>query len=283
MDIGLRAYAQPLQLYETFVPYQGPAHIDKLYELLAEEDSGQQLLKQKQLNRFSKRDRIRALLTVRPAGKVSQELADLNDAILQEELKQKVVTDSRELDSFACAGRSISIWQGDITQLKVDAIVNAANSQLLGCFIPFHTCIDYAIHDAAGVQLRRDCDIIITRQGHPEKTGEAKITRGYNLPASFVIHTVGPIVRGTLRDTERQQLRASYTSCLDLAEEMHLKSIALCAISTGVFGFPKYEAADIAKETIQMWLHEHPKSSLQHVIMNAFDEETQRLYEEVWT
>ncbi len=283
MDIGLQAYAQPLHLYETFIPHQGPARIDTLYTLLAEEDSGQQLLKQKQLDRFSKRDRVRALLTVRPAGKVSQELVDLNDAILQEELTQKVVTDSHEIDSFACAGRSISIWQGDITQLKVDAIVNAANSQLLGCFIPFHTCIDYAIHDAAGVQLRRDCGIIITLQGHVEKTGDAKITRGYNLPASFVIHTVGPIVQGALEDMNRQQLATSYKSCLDLAEEMHLKSIALCAISTGVFGFPKDEAAYIAKETIQMWLHEHPKSSLQHVIMNAFDEETQRLYEEVWT
>lgn len=278
----LQDYATAIQLHEPYAPYQGAADVDRLYTLLAEEESGQHLLKNNNLTGISKRDMIRAFLTVRPPGHVTQELEKLNDALLQQELKHIEVTDSRSITSFPYAGRNISVWKGDITRLKVDAIVNAANNQMLGCFIPFHKCIDNVIHDAAGVQLRRDCGIIMDMQGHLETTGIAKITRGYNLPAAYVLHTVGPIVQGALQEKDKQLLAASYKVCLNVAEEMQLSSIALCAISTGVFGFPKEAAARVAKEAIQDWLDTHPQSSVQHIIMNAFDEETYHLYEDVW-
>lgn len=275
-------YAAAIHIHEPFVPYQGAADEERLFKLLVEEESAQKLLAHNDVSGISKRDLIRVFLTIRPAGNVSEELANLNDALLQKELKHMTVTDSEAIASFPYSGRKVSVWKGDITRLKVDAIVNAANNQLLGCFIPFHKCIDNVIHDAAGIQLRRDCGIIMGLKGELEATGIAKITRGYNLPASFVIHTVGPIVQGTLADTDKALLASSYSACLDQAEEMQLSSIAICAISTGVFGFPKEAAAKVAKEAIQGWLELHPQSSVQHIIMNAFDEDTYRLYEDVW-
>ncbi len=278
----LSDYGSSINIHEAFEPYQGAADIERLYRLLAQEESSQSFLAQKNISGISKRDLIRAFLTIRPAGNVSEELANLNDALLQEELKHITITDSATIASFPYAGRKVSVWKGDITRLKVDAIVNAANNQMLGCFIPFHTCIDNVIHDAAGVQLRRDCGVIMDLQGKLEATGIAKITRGYNLPSSFVIHTVGPIVQGALTESDKALLASSYFACLDQAEEMQLFSIAICAISTGVFGFPKEAAVDVAKAAIQNWLKLHPKSSVQHIIMNAFDEDTYRLYEDVW-
>lgn len=278
----LHQYGEAIHIHEPFVPYEGAADVERLFTLLAQEETAQQLLAHNDVSGISKRDLIRAFLTIRPAGHVSEELANLNDALLQLELKEMSITDSEEIPSFPCEGRKVSVWKGDITRLKVDAIVNAANNQMLGCFIPFHKCIDNVIHDAAGIQLRRDCGIMMDIKGELEATGIAKITRGYNLPASFVIHTVGPIVQGALAEADKALLASSYSACLDQAEELQLSSIAICAISTGVFGFPKEAAAKVAREAIEGWLKLHPNSSLQHVIMNAFDEDTYRLYKEAW-
>ena len=145
----------------------------------------------------------------------------------------------------------IILWQGDITRLDADAIVNAANSQLLGCFRPGHNCIDNVIHSAAGLQLREECAEIMRRQGHEEPTGQAKITGGYNLPAKYVLHTVGPIIMERVTEEDCELLASCYRSCLKLAEENSLKSVAFCCISTGVFRFPKEEAARIAVSTVR--------------------------------
>jgi O-acetyl-ADP-ribose deacetylase (regulator of RNase III) len=172
------------------------------------------------------------------------------------------------------------LWQGDITQINADAIVNAANKYMLGCFQPLHACIDNAIHSAAGPQLREDCDVIMSFQGELEETGGAKITRGYNLPAKFVVHTVGPIVpKGTeLTEIQKAELASCYKSCLEVANEIgEIKTIAFCAISTGVFGFPKPEAAIIAVETINEWLNTHP-NYFEKIIFNVFSEEDYKEY-----
>ena len=167
------------------------------------------------------------------------------------------------------------LWRGDITTLEVDAIVNAANSALLGCFSPNHGCIDNAIHTFAGVQLRLACHAIMQAQGHEEPTGTAKITPGFNLPARYVLHTVGPIVSGRLSDTHCDLLASCYESCLKLAAENSLKSVAFCCISTGVFGFPQKEAARIAVDTVTAFQKEHPID----VVFNVFKEADLRLYQ----
>lgn len=172
----------------------------------------------------------------------------------------------------------LSVWQGDITRLSVDAIVNAANSQMLGCFVPCHKCIDNAIHSAAGIQLRQECSQIMKMQGHEERTGNAKITKGYNLPCRYVIHTVGPIVRGNLTGNDCRLLRSCYDSCLELAEAKGLKSIAFCCISTGEFHFPNEAAAEIAVEAVTDFLK---NSSLERVIFNVFKEYDRSLYEQL--
>ena len=160
------------------------------------------------------------------------------------------------------SGRLGALWQGDITELKVDAIVNAANDALLGCFKPFHACIDNAIHAAAGPRLREDTAIIMEIQGSSEETGQAKITRAYHLPSRFVLHTVGPIFHGNpenISEDEEALLSSSYRACLDLASEVSaIRSIAFCSISTGVFGFPATPAARIAVKTVDRWLLDHP-------------------------
>ena len=154
------------------------------------------------------------------------------------------------------------VWQGDITRLAVDAIVNAANAELLGCFHPGHACIDNAIHSAAGPRLRADCARIIEIQGHPERSGEAKITRAYHLPSRFVLHTVGPIVAGGhVQPEDERTLAAAYVSCLELARTIpSIRTLAFCAISAGVFGYPKDRAAELALRTVSAWLGERPKA-----------------------
>ena len=152
------------------------------------------------------------------------------------------MVDAAALPVSASDSRLI-LWQGDITRLSVDAIVNAANSALLGCFVPCHGCIDNAIHSAAGLQLRDACNRLMEQQGHPEPTGQAKLTAGYNLPARYVLHTVGPIVQGRVSRHDRELLASCYRSCLELAAEHDLQSVAFCCISTGEFHFPNQEAA----------------------------------------
>ncbi len=209
---------------------------------------------------------LRYLMNVRPPMKLSPDFLKVQDEYLSHERELRGIIDGEALPG------KISLWQGDITRLKVDAIVNAANSKLLGCFVPGHNCIDNAIHSAAGLQLRDECNIIMTAQGHDEPTGCAKITRGYNLPAKYVIHTVGPIVDGELTPRHCEELARCYRSCLELAESRGLKSIAFCCISTGVFGFPNDEAAHIAVNTVREF------SPHMKVVFNVFKDYDRELY-----
>ena len=171
----------------------------------------------------------------------------------------------------------ISIWQGDITSLEIDAIVNAANSQMLGCFEPCHGCIDNAIHSTAGIQLRDECYEIMKQQGHEEETGMAKITKAYNLPCKYVIHTVGPIVRSELTKELEEDLRSCYWSCLEFAVKNKVRTIAFCCISTGEFHFPNDKAAEIAMKTVIQFLKEN-ESKIDKVIFNVFKEIDNKIY-----
>ena len=198
----------------------------------------------------AQRDLLRALMNVRPPRPLSEEFLRMQNALLSAEREARGVVDVMTLPAVPSDAR-IVLWQGDITRLNADGIVNAANSTLLGCFIPCHRCIDNAIHSAAGLQLRAACEELMKRQGHPEPTGAAKITAGYNLPARHVLHTVGPIVSGALTEEHRQLLASCYRSCLALAAKNGLKSVAFCCISTGEFHFPNDAAAEIAVREVR--------------------------------
>lgn len=225
---------------------------------------------------------IKAMLTVRSAGYVDEHLFTVIDNWIahKNSAKPQFHVSDLKADALHDCGTELITWQGDITTIQADAIVNAANSQMQGCFQPFHACIDNAIHTAAGPRLREDCHTIIQIQGEDEMTGTAKITRGYNLPSRFVLHTVGPIVHqgDLLTNGDRQALAGCYTSCLDLAKEHgDIKSIVFCAISTGVFGFPKQEAAPIAVEAVSTWLSRN-NHNFKYIVFNTFDEHTTALY-----
>ena len=238
------------------------------------------------VNYHEKRNLLRSLMNVRWPGEASPEYLKLQDELLKEELKKKGIVRLKDIpvveDEYPCSGIKnadrISIWQGDITRLSVDAIVNAANSQMLGCFVPCHGCIDNAIHSAAGIQLRNECAEIMDRQGHEEPTGKAKITKGYNLPAKHVIHTVGPIVGISVTEKQREQLQSCYLSSMILAEKERLWSIAFCCISTGEFDFPNKLAAQIAVETVDRYLS---KSRLERVVFNVFKDEDLNIYKKL--
>lgn len=222
---------------------------------------------------------MRGLMNVRPPMPASEEFLQAQDAELQLQLKDKGVVEISDMLPRRGDGR-LRLWQGDITRLKVDAIVNAANSALLGCFVPLHRCIDNAIHSAAGVQLRLACHRLMQAQGHDEPVGAAKLTVGYNLPASYVLHTVGPIVGNGVPTVEQEhQLAACYRSCIALADEHGLESIAFCCISTGEFGFPQRRAAEIATGTVLDCLDEAPH--IRTVIFNVFKDEDLSIYREI--
>jgi O-acetyl-ADP-ribose deacetylase (regulator of RNase III) len=222
---------------------------------------------------------LQALLTVRPPGPLPAEAAWALDEILQRERPKSPAVSAASLPRVA---DRVALWQGDLTALQADAIVNSANDRLLGCFVPFHRCIDNALHSSAGPRLRADCAQIIGLQGLPaEPTGTAKATRGYHLPARFVLHTVGPMVRGRLTAHHRKALASSYRSCLGTAAELpDVRTVAFCAISTGVFGFPFPAAARIAVRTVDRWLAEHP-SGPDLVILNAFTGSDLAIYQSV--
>lgn len=199
---------------------------------------------------------FRALVNVRPPWPASVRFLAAQDELLRGMIAEAGVHEVSEADASPLDAR-LAVWRGDITTLEADVIVNAANSQMAGCWAPLHYCIDNAIHTFAGVQLRAECAAIMRIQGHEEPTGCAKVTRAWNLPARFVAHTVGPIANGHPTEEHRAQLAASYRSCLDAAAELGASSIACCCISTGVFGFPADEAARIAVSTVREWLGEH--------------------------
>lgn len=218
---------------------------------------------------------LRSLMNVRPAAPVGEDFLAIQDAFLQEETRRKGITDIGDLSP--CPDGLI-LRQGDITTLRCDAVVNAANSGMTGCYVPCHGCIDNAIHTYAGVQLRAECAALMEGQGHDEETGRAKITHGWNLPASFVIHTVGPIVR-TVRPTEADsdRLASCYRSCLELAHSRQLESIAFCCISTGEFHFPNNLAARIAVDEVKRFLND--SGSHMKVVFNVFKDEDRSIYE----
>ena len=224
------------------------------------------------------KDLLRGLMNTWMPKELSDEFFEIQDEYLFEENRRTGITDIDDLHPIAGDSR-LYLWQGDITGLKVDAIVNAANSQMLGCFQPLHSCIDNIIHSKSGLQLRLTCHKIMEKQGHPEPTGQAKITPAYNLPCDYVIHTVGPIVQGFLTDEHEELLASCYRSCLDIAEENGVKSIALCCISTGVFMFPNQRAAEIAVETVKNWLDE--SGSQMKVVFNVFKDIDLEIYDKL--
>ena len=219
---------------------------------------------------------LRSLMNVRSPKPISEEFLRVQDDYLQEELSQKHITSVSDLLPLE---PGIYVWQGDITTLACDAIVNAANSSMTGCYYPCHGCIDNAIHSYAGVQLRLDCDAIIKAQGHEEPTGTAKITEAYNLPCRYVLHTVGPIITGSLKKQDEDLLASCYRSCLALAEEYGLKSIAFCCISTGEFRFPNQRAAEIAVKTVREYRKQ--TGSEIEVIFNVFKDIDDEIYREL--
>ena len=231
-----------------------------------------------------KRDLFRALRNVRMPAPVSEEFLRLQDEELQEQLEEKgvvdVITDSPTTLNSKLSTLNFIIWQGDITRLQVDAIVNAANSQMLGCFHPLHKCIDNAIHSAAGVQLREECHQLMLQQGHPEETGTAKITKAYNLPCKYVIHTVGPIIPDSIPTAfQQEQLASCYRSIMACADENGLESVGFCCISTGEFRFPNQLAAEIAVKTVKDYLLAHPNTSIKHVVFNVFKDVDKEIYQ----
>lgn len=215
---------------------------------------------------------FRSLVNVREPRPVSRKFLAWQDHFLQEELQRRGVTD---IDDLVPLQDRIYLWQGDITTLRVDAVVNAANSGMTGCYYPCHECIDNAVHTFAGVQLRQECAALMEEQGFPEPAGRAKITGAYNLPCRYVIHTVGPVAGAKVTADDCRLLASCYRSCLDLARRRGLGSIAFCCISTGEFHFPKEQAAGIAVQTVKEYLS---KCRTLNVLFNVFTDADRRIY-----
>ncbi len=218
---------------------------------------------------------LRSLMNVRPPMPLRRDFLALQDALLSEEREARGAVEADSLPVTAGNPR-LALWRGDITRLRADAVVDADNSALLGCFCPCHGCVDNAIHSAAGLQLRDECGRIMRAQGHPEPAGQAKLTGGYNLPARYVLHTVGPVVQGRVTRRDREELASCYRSCLRLAAEHGLESVAFCCISTGEFHFPNQEAAEIAVETVTEFLRGN--SVIRKVIFNVFTDTDEAVY-----
>lgn len=245
------------------------------------------------LSLIEKKNAVRSLMNIRMPGKLSDELVNLQDDYLQEELKLKgiitlsdIMTIKEQFGSKASFGDKTSLWQGDITRLKTGAIVNAANSQMLGCFIPCHRCIDNAIHSSAGMQLREECNHIMNHRrmkygrDYEEPTGTAILTKAYNLPCDYVIHTVGPIVYDRLNDMLCRDLKNCYENVLKCCMENNIKSVAFCCISTGEFHFPNDRAAQIALETVTDFLKVYG-DCMERIIFNVFKDSDREIYEKI--
>ena len=219
---------------------------------------------------------LRGLMNVRAPGAVSPEFLEVQDSYLRTETAAKGITD---IEALSPSQPGLYLWQGDITTLRCDAIVNAANSGLTGCYIPNHRCIDNAIHTYAGVELRLACEELIEQQGYPEPTGQAKITSAFNLPCQYVLHTVGPIIDGRVTKEDEELLASCYRSCLELAAKNELESVAFCCISTGEFHFPNELAAEIAVRTVKEFLKK--QTSVKKVIFNVFKDLDKAIYEKL--
>ena len=213
------------------------------------------------------KDLLRSLMNVRMPKPLSQDFFKIQDKYLQTERDMRGIIESEELPSIPGDPRMV-LWQGDITTLKVDAIVNAANSALLGCFRPLHTCIDNIVHSRSGIQLRLFCYDMMSKQGHEEPAGQAKITPAFNLPSKYILHTVGPVIGGAVRKQDCEALASCYRSCLELAVKNNCQSIAFCCISTGEFHFPNEKAAEIAIQTVTSFLNTRKENI--RVIFNVF-------------
>lgn len=224
------------------------------------------------------RDLLRSLMNIRMPRSIDDEFLAVQDEYLQERNIERGITDACDLQPVA-SDKCLFIWQGDITTIRCDAIVNACNSQMLGCFSPMHSCIDNFIHTYAGVQLRLKMNEIMTKQGHEEPAGQAKITRGYNLPAKFILHTVGPIIQWEVTEEDEKRLASCYRECLKLAAKNGAESIAFCCLSTGVFGFPQQRAAEIAVKTVKDYLE--TDKIIKQVIFNVFKDEDLEIYSRI--
>ena len=224
----------------------------------------------------SQRQLLRGLMNIRAPQNADEDFLKMQDAYLQAETSAKGVTNIADLTPMQ---PGLYLWQGDITTLKCDAIVNAANSGMTGCYIPNHRCIDNAIHTYAGVELRLACEELMEQQGYPEPTGQAKITPAFNLPCKYVLHTVGPIISGRVTKEDKELLASCYRSCLELAAENGLESVAFCCISTGEFHFPNDLAAEIAVQTVKEFLKK--QTSVKKVIFNVFKDLDKTIYEKL--
>ena len=224
----------------------------------------------------SQRQLLRGLMNIRAPQCIGADFLKTQDEYLQGENEAKGITDIADLTPIH---PGLYLWQGDITTLKCDAIVNAANSGMTGCYVPNHRCIDNAIHTFAGVELRLACAELMERQGYPEPTGQAKITPAFNLPCRYVLHTVGPIINGRVTEKDKNRLESCYRSCLELAAENGLESVAFCCISTGEFHFPNELAAEIAVRTVKEFLKK--QTSVKKVIFNVFKDLDKRIYEKL--
>ena len=234
---------------------------------------------------------LRSLMNIRMPGKMNENVVKVQDEFLTEEAREKGIVELTDIPTAAEQYGSshpyadkISVWQGDITRLRAGAIVNAANSQMMGCFVPCHKCIDNAIHSAAGIELREACSHYMKRRRmqygarYEEPTGRAVLTKGYNLPADYVIHTVGPIVGGSLNQKLKDDLKSCYLNVLKCCVEHKIRSVAFCCISTGEFHFPNDEAAKIAADTVTGFLKEHDPD-FDRIIFNVFKDVDRELYE----
>ena len=222
------------------------------------------------------RQLLRGLMNIRVPQGIGTEFLKVQDEYLRDETAAKGITDIADLTPIR---PGLYLWQGDITTLKCDAIVNAANSGMTGCYIPNHRCIDNAIHTYAGVELRLICAKLMEKQGYPEPTGQAKITPAFNLPCKYVLHTVGPIIQGWVTRHDRELLASCYRSCLELAAENGLESVAFCCISTGEFHFPNESAAEIAVRAVKDFLQK--QTSVRRMIFNVFKDMDKAIYEEL--
>ncbi len=216
---------------------------------------------------------LRGLMNIRLPKKISREFLKVQDEYLRAETAAKGIT---ELDDLNPVSEGLYLWQGDITTLRCDAIVNAANSGMTGCYVPNHRCIDNCIHSFSGIQLRIDCAEMMRLQGHEEETGKAKMTKAYNLPCRYILHTVGPIISGSLTKRDCNLLAGCYRSCLELAAENHLESVAFCCISTGEFHFPNDKAAQIAVNTVKEFMQK--ETSVKKVDCNVFKDLDKEIY-----